>query len=367
MGSSQMIGIVVAPILGGVLIDWVGWRGCFGINLPLGVAALALVASGLRNIMSNPDHGLGWRDKLKRFDWLGTVLIIPAVVCLLLGLQWGGSTYGWGDVRIVILFVLSAALLAAFGWRQNQLQENAILPPRIIKMRSVLAGAWFSSCVNATLAVTEYYIAIYFQGVKGYTATHSGLLISPLLVGIIIGNLCGGLGIMWSGYYNPFMVATTVLAPIASGLLSTISLDESVVKTLFLLGSLGLATGVGIQTPLVALQTIMKQDDLSIGLATTGFGATMGHAVWIVVSATIFRNRLVAEIEVHSPSVDATLLEHAGLSEIRAVVGSDRLRDVLLGYDDAVTQTLYLPVGLTVATIFGSVFTEWQSVKSKRS
>ena len=65
--------------------------------------------------------------------------------------------------------------------------------------------------------------------------------------------------------------------------------------------------------------------------------------------------------------MNATLLEHAGLSEIRDIIGSDRLRDVLLGYDEAVTQTLYLPVGLTVATIVGSVFTEWHSVKAKQS
>jgi hypothetical protein len=69
-------------------------------------------------------------------------------------------------------------------------------------MRSVLAGAWFSSCVDGTLAVTEYFISIYFQGVKGYTATRSGVLILPLLAGIIIGNVLGGLGTTWLGYYN---------------------------------------------------------------------------------------------------------------------------------------------------------------------
>ena len=85
------------------------------------------------------------------------------------------------------------------------------------------------------------------------------------------------------------------------------------------------------------------------------------------MSATLFQNRLVAEIANHSPSVNATLLENAGLSNIRAIVGSERLRDVLLGYDKAVTQTLYLPVGLTVATVIASALGEWHSVKKKQS
>ena len=73
------------------------------------------------------------------------------------------------------------------------------------------------------------------------------------------------------------MIATTVkLAPVASGLLTTISLDEDTVKVLCLLGFLGFATGVGLSTPAVALQTMMKQGDLPIGIAAIAFGSTMG-------------------------------------------------------------------------------------------
>lgn len=159
------------------------------------------------------------------------------------------------------------------------------------------------------------------------------------------------------------MISTTVLAPIASGLLTTVGLDESIVKVACLLGFLGIAVGPGIQTPILVLQTVLKPKDLPIGIATNTFGATMGNAVWIVVSATLFQNRLVSEIAAHSPSVNATVLSHAGLSEIAETVGRDHLRDVLLGYGAAVTQTLYLPTGLAVANIFGSVFMEWRSMK----
>ncbi|KAI1362035.1 major facilitator superfamily domain-containing protein [Xylaria arbuscula] len=365
VASSQLFGIVGAPIIGGGLIDWLGWRACFGINIPLGVAAFAFVAFGLDSADSGANQNLSLKEKLKKFDWFGTFLIVPGLISLLLALQWGGSIYGWKDARIIILFVLFAVLLAAFGWCQHRLQDKAILPPRILRKRTVLTGAWFSSCVEAILSVTEYYISIYFQGIKGYTATRSGLFILPLLAGIAAGNLLGGLGTTWLGYYNPFMLATTILAPVASGLLTTIEFDESASKAAALLGFLGIAAGLGLQGPVVALQTTMKQPDLSVGVAITGFGATLGSAVWIVVSTAVFHSRLTTEIAQHSPSVNSTLLESAGLSEIRNIVGSDRLRDVLLGYDEALVQTLYLPVGLAVASIVGSALLEWRSVKTE--
>jgi len=117
----------------------------------------------------------------------------------------------------------------------------------------------------------------------------------------------------------------------------------------------------------MALQTTMNRRDLPIGMATSAFGITLGNAVWIIVSATLFTNRLVDEVSIHSPSVNATQLENVGLSEIRAIVGSARLRDVLLGYDTAVAQTLYLPVAMAAATIVGSASMEWRSVKKKQS
>lgn len=162
-----------------------------------------------------------------------------------------------------------------------------------------------------------------------------------------------------------FMIATTTLAPVASGLLTTVQLDDAAAKILCLLAFLGLSVGIGIQTPTIALQTVMKADDLPLGVAMLGFGATMGNAIWIVVSAALFQNRLLVEVSSRSPAANVALFERVGLSEIRDLVGDDRLRDVLLGYDAAVTQTLYLPVGLTVAAVIGTVFTDWQTTKTK--
>jgi hypothetical protein len=83
---------------------------------------------------------------------------------------------------------------------QYRKKDDAILPPRIMK-RSVLAGAWFCACCNGILAVVEYYMSVYFQGVKGYSATNSGALGLSLFGGMILAGLAAGIGTSFFGYY----------------------------------------------------------------------------------------------------------------------------------------------------------------------
>lgn len=163
------------------------------------------------------------------------------------------------------------------------------------------------------------------------------------------------------------MLATSILAPIASGLLTTIDLDEAVVKVAVLLGFLGVAVGFGLLCPSYAVQTVLSSQDVSIGTAIVGFGGGMGSALWIVASATLFDNRLVAEIEKYSPATNVTGLEAAGLSGMRKYIGSQRLKAALTGYDQAVDQTLYMPMALGILTLVGTLGMELRSMKKKQS
>ena len=201
VSGCQSVGLVSAPIIGGALIDSFTWRACFGINIPLGVICLAFMAYSFEDPLPNLNAGLSFREKLKQLDIFGTLLAVPAITFLLLALQWGGTTYGWDDPIIIVFFVLGGCLMLAFGYLQYRQGDKATLPPRIAKQRSIIAGLWFTACCNGVLAVTEYYISIYFQGVRGYTATKSGLLGIPMLVGFSVSLLAAGMGVTWIGYY----------------------------------------------------------------------------------------------------------------------------------------------------------------------
>jgi MFS family permease len=201
VGACQSIGLVSAPMIGGALIDAFSWRACFGINLPLGVLCIALTAYGFHDPVPNPDIALPLKEKLKRVNLLGTLLVVPAIACFLMALQWGGAKYGWKDARIIVMFVLFGVLFSAFGYLQYRQGDNATVPIRILKQRSILGGMWYSGCCNGILAMTEYYISIYFQGVRGFTATKSGLLGLPMIVGLAVASIAGAAGTTVIGYY----------------------------------------------------------------------------------------------------------------------------------------------------------------------
>lgn len=173
------------------------------------------------------------------------------------------------------------------------------------------------------------------------------------------------LGRQTNKIYTAFMFATSILAPIASGLLTTIDLDGTPAKPVALLGFLGFSVGLSMGSPMLAIQMTYNSKDVSIAYGINGFGSGLGSAIWMCVSATLFQNRLSSEISSHSPSTNVTALEQLGLSDIRRTIGSDTLKDVLFGYNEAVVQTLYLPLALTILTIVSSLAVERKSLKKK--
>lgn len=161
------------------------------------------------------------------------------------------------------------------------------------------------------------------------------------------------------------MLATSLMAPIASGLLTTISLDEGRAGVAALLAFLGFAVGIGINGPIQAASRLLAANEVSIGAAIIFFGGGLGSPLFISASAALFQNRLT-ELQKRVPGINTMALEHAGLSDIRNLVGEDKLREVLTGYNYAVVQTLYMPLALALLTLLGSLPMEWPSVKKKR-
>lgn len=163
------------------------------------------------------------------------------------------------------------------------------------------------------------------------------------------------------------MFTTSILAPIASGLLTTLDLDESKVKVVALLGVLGFGVGLGLGSPIQAVAAVLPPKDISLGTALTGFGGGMGSALFISAAATLFQNRLVEEIAQVAPGTNATAIGHAGLTDLRNIIGQDRLKEILTGYNEATVQTLYMPLALTLLTLIGSATVGWPSVKNKQN
>ncbi|KJK60390.1 drug resistance transporter EmrB/QacA subfamily protein [Aspergillus parasiticus SU-1] len=337
----------VAPLLGGALTDSISWRWCFYINLPIGGLSFLLILLFFQDPQKNARH------------------FVPSITSMLLALQWGGSKYGWGNARIIVLFILTAVLLGAFMWQERRRGDNALLPGRIMRRRSLLAGMWFSFCNNSTLSVFEYYMPIYFQVVRGASATVSGVLSLPIAIGVPVSVMCGSSATSLLGYYTPFMIITGILTPIAAGLLTTVSVEQSLTSLLCYQALLGVGAGVGFQGPQVAAQTILPVNDSPMGIALIIFAQNFGPALFVSIAQTIFTGQLLTRLESLLPNLDTYSLSAMGMSDLEKYVPSADIPRVIEGYDKALTTAFFLPVGLACASMIGALGMEWRSVKRK--
>jgi MFS family permease len=143
---------------------------------------------------------LGWKARIKEFDLYGTAFFIPAIISLLLALQWGGTKYPWNSWRIILLFCFFSVLIIIFIAIQFWKQETATIPPQMMKKRSMWAAATFSFCMGSFFLLLVYFLPIWFQAVKGASAVKSGIMNLPMVLSLVLVSIISGIGVTIVGY-----------------------------------------------------------------------------------------------------------------------------------------------------------------------
>lgn len=216
---------------------------------------------------------------------------------------------------------------------------------------------------------------IYFQSVQGTSASKSGLLILPTLGGFIFACLISGMATPIVGYYSPFAICSSVLLPVASGLLTTLKVDTSLATLIGFQVLFGAACGLGYQVPQVSVQTSLSPQDAPIGISVILFVQALGPAIFNAAAQNVFTTRLTQNLE-RVPGVNATALESLGLSDIRSHLTDGQLgpsasakeiKLVLASYDKSLMETFLLPTVMTSLLLVGAASMEWRSVKKKGS
>lgn len=356
---------IAGPLIGGAITDTIGWRWCFWINVPIGGATLLLT---FLCFSETPKTGevarLTFKEKIMQLDFVSTFLILPALTCLFLAFSWGGTTYPWSDGHVVGLIVTFAVLAAAFVYEQIRKGDKATIPIHILKRRNVIACVLFGMFQNSAGNTFEYYLPIYYQAARGYSPLESGYLMFPILVGATIAAVGTGFGISASGYYAPFMMFTSTAMTVAAGVVATFNTETGLAKLILITGLFGAGYGAGAPGPFIAVQAVLPQDEVPLGMAVLLFVYGFGPAVFITVAQVILSSQLTKNIHGLLPGLDSASIDAVGLTELVSKVPRAEWHEIYAAVSKSVVHTWYLVIVLAACTFLGSLMVEWRSIKN---
>jgi EmrB/QacA subfamily drug resistance transporter len=296
---------VIGPTIGGFLTDSISWHWVFFVNIPLGLIIIAIFIKFFPNI--HPDN-------LKhKVDYPGLVVLILTVVPLMLALSWGGVEYAWGSAQIIGTFCFSALMLILFIIIESRADEP-IIPLSLFKNSIVTVSNIVVFLTGIGMFGGIILIPLFFQGILGSSATNSGNLLIPMMMGMITGGFISGqLLSRAGGHYRIQGVIGIAIMTLGVFLLSRMNLNTSysTVVVYTILVGFGLGTTMPLYT--IAVQNAVPYSMLGVASSSIAFFRSIGGAVGLAILGSVLNNRFASELNKQIPDT------------IKALVPADKL------------------------------------------
>lgn len=325
---------IVGPVVGGFLTDQASWRWVFYVNVPVGIVALVVTSAVLP---------VGAR-RHARLDLRGAVLLSGGVTALVLLTTWGGTEHEWGSPIIVGLGVAAGALLAAFIAAERRATEP-LLPLRLFGNRTFSVASSVSLVIGFAMFGTLSFLPMFLQLVTNASATNSGLLLLPLMGGLLLASTVSGQIVSRTGRYKAIPVTGTLVATVGMALLSTMGEDTPRVVSAAYMAMLGIGMGLVMQVLIVATQNAVPQRDLGVATASVNFFRSIGGSIGVAVFGTVFAGRFAHSLPTNP------LRGHLSIEAVNALSPVVRAQ-VVAAADDALSTVFLCAVPL-LAIAFG--------------
>jgi len=300
LGALFAVATCLGPFLGGYITDNFTWHWVFYINIPFGLLSLVLILRDFPKQVESPEHHI---------DYLGMAVLAAALVDLLLFFTWAGSDIAWISAESGAMLAVLAILLIAFAWQEKRALDP-VLAPQLFRQRTFLCCSVILLIFGLGMMGVMAYLPIFMQMVVGMTASNTGEILIPLVIGMMITSLLSGMLVARTGY-RIWMMIGAIISAIGMYLLSTLGTESGVTLAVLYLFVTGMGMGCVMSVVMVAAQNSAKRDE--VGMVTSGVSLfrSIGGTVAVGVFTTLINGRMATELVAALPSSVYDMYPHS--------------------------------------------------------
>jgi EmrB/QacA subfamily drug resistance transporter len=284
IGSVFAAASIAGPLIGGFIVDNTSWRWIFFVNLPVGVVALAVILVTMPKRATRQEHSI---------DWLGAGILAAGTTALLLGLVWGGREYPWGSAEVVGALIASVVLLAIFALIERRVPEP-ILPFPLLRNQTVASSVACMALVGMAMFGTISFVPLFVQGVIGASATSSGIVLTPLMLGAVITSAVSGQIVSRTGRYRPNTLIGPVVLGIGEVLLWRMDVHSTNAEAARNMVIAGIGLGMMMQIFVLSIQNSVERREMGSATALSQFSRSIGATLGVTLMGVIVNQRLPA-------------------------------------------------------------------------